>query len=235
MSYTTTELITSSYHASGVVSREFETVSGGQQADALIWLNDILTEKTVDDGMIPYETTYNANFVIGQIVYPIPNLIKIDTLVFFLDTVRYAMQYDKRNNFFGSPRVENIQTLPFEWYFERQFGGGNLHIYFAPDQAYPMEIHGVFRLSTVALGQDISLTIDQFYRTYLHYALADRICSEYNYDTPPNVLRQLGKYEAWINKKSRLIDLRMKKQSTLQRKGGYSWSQVNLGRGFQPY
>lgn len=235
MAYTTTQLITSSFYASGVVSREFETVSGGQQADGLQWLNDIITEKTVDNGMIPYETTYNSNFVIGQTIYPIPGLIQIDTLVFFLDTVRYAMKYDKRNNFFGSPRVENITTLPFEWYFERQFGGGNLHIYFAPDQNYPMEIHGVFRLSAVTLGQDLSLTLDQFYRTYLHYCLADRICAEYSYDVPPNVTKQLSKYESWISKKSRLLDLRMKKVSTLQRRGGYSWAQVNLGKGFTPY
>jgi hypothetical protein len=234
MPYMTTELITGAYYSSGVVSREFETVSGGQIADGLQWLNDILTEKDVDQGMIPYESTYNANFVAGQSVYPIPNLTQIDTLVFYLDTVRYSMQYDKRNNFFGSSRAENIQTLPFEWYFERQFGGGNLHIYFAPDKNYPIEIHGVFRLSTVALGQDLSLTLDQFYRTYLRYALSDRICAEYNLVTPPNVLRQLSKYEAWINKKSRILDLRIQKVSTLQKRGGYSWAFVNLGRGFTP-
>lgn len=233
MAYTTTQLITSSYYAAGVVSREFETVSGGQISDGLVWLNNIITEKTVDQSMIPYESTYTDNFVAGQKVYPIPDLIEIDTLVFYLDQVRYAMTYDKRNNFFGASRVENIQTLPFEWYFERQFGGGNLHIYFAPDQNYPMEIHGVFRLSEVTLGQDLSLTLDQFYTTYLHYALTDRICTEFAYDTPPNVLRQLSKYESWINKKSRLVDLRIQKVSTLQKRGTFNWAFVNLGKGWQ--
>jgi len=233
MAYTTNELISGAYYASGVVSREFETVSGGQIADGLLWLNDIITEKDVDQGMIPYESTYTASFVIGQEVYTIPNLIQIDTLVFYLDQVRYAMVYDKRNNYFGSSRVENIQSLPFEWYFERQFGGGNLHIYFKPDRAYPMEIHGVFRLDSVALGQDLSLTIDQFYRTYLRYALADRICAEYVYVTPPNVVRQLSKYEAFINKKSRIIDLRIQKTSTLQRRGTFNWAFVNLSKGWQ--
>lgn len=234
MTYTTTELITSSYYASGVVSREFETVSGGEVADGLQWLNDILSEKDVDQGMIPYESTYTQNFVIGQEVYTIPDLIQIDTLVFFLDQVRYAMIYTKRNAYFGSSRVENIQTLPFEWYFERQFGGGKLYIYFKPDRNYPMELHGTFRLSNVSLGQDLSLTLDQFYITYLHYALIDRICTEYAYDTPPNALRQLSKYESWINKKSRLIDLRMQKVSTLQKRGGFNWAFVNLGKGWTP-
>lgn len=233
MAYTTTQLITSSYYASGVVSREFETVSGGQVADGLTWLNNIITEKDVDQGMIPYEDTYTANFVTGQKVYPIENLTQIDTLVFYLDQVRYAMKYDKRNNFFGASRVENIQSLPFEWYWERQYGGGNLHIYFAPDRNYPMEIHGVFRLQSVSLGQDLSLTFDEWFTTYLHYALADRICAEYAYDTPPNVITQMSKYESWINKKSRLIDLRMKKVSTLQKRGTFNWAFVNLSKGWQ--
>lgn len=233
MAYTTNELITGAYYASGVVSREFETVSGGQIGDGLNWLNDILEEKTVDDGMVPYESTYTFTAVPGQEVYVIPNLIAIDTLVFFLNSVRFSMDYNKRNNYFGSNRVENIQTLPYQWYFERQLGGGNLYIYFTPDRAYPMELHGTFRLSEVALFQDLSLTLDRFYITYLRYALAERICSEFNYVTPPNVVKQLGKYEGWIDKKSKLLDLRLDKVSSLNSNTTtYAWCYINLGRGF---
>src|SRR5690606_9054860 len=126
-------------------------------------------------------------------------------------------------------RVENIKTLPYQWYFERQKGGGNLYIYFSPDRAYPMELHGTFRLSEVSLGQDLSLTLDRFYITYLKYALADRICAEYNYVTPPGVTRQLGKYEGWIDKKSKLLDLRIDKISSLNdRRASYGWCWINL-------
>lgn len=232
MAYTTTQLITGSYYESGVVSREFETVSGSQIGDGLPWLNDIITEKSVDEGMVPYETTYSANFVVGQETYYIPNLIQVDTLVFFLDQVRYAMKYTKRNDYFGSSRVENIQTLPFEWYFERQLGGGNLYIYFQPDQNYPMQLHGIFLQPPVALGQDLTLQFDQFYITYLRYALADRICSEFAYVTPPNVIRQLSKYEAWINKNSRILDVSIHKTSTLQKRGSLNYAFINLGHGW---
>lgn len=233
MAYTTNELISGAFYAAGIVSREFETVSGQQIGDGLIWLNNIITEKTVDDGMIPYESTYTLASVIGQETYSIPNLISIDTLTFFKESVRYSMRYVKRNGYFGSNRVENINSLPFEWYFERKFGGGNLYIYFMPDQAYPFEIHGTFRLTEVALGQNLSLTIDQFYITYLRYALADRICAEYSQVTPPGVLKQLGKYEAFINKKSKLLDLSVQKVSTLSDKRfNYSWQYINTGRGF---
>jgi hypothetical protein len=233
MAYTTNELITGAYYASGVISREFETVSGGQIGDGLNWLNDIISEKVVDDGMIPYESTYTFTAVPGQEIYSIPNLIAVDTLVFFLNSVRFSMAYNKRNNYFGSNRVENIQTLPYQWYFERQKGGGNLYIYFTPDKSYPMELHGTFRLSEVALFQDLSLTLDRFYMTYLRYALAERICAEFNYVTPPNVVKQLGKYEGWIDKKSKLLDLRIDKVSSLKNTGqSYSWAYINLGRGF---
>lgn len=233
MAYTTNDLISGAYYASGVVSREFETVSGAQIGDGLLWLNNIITEKSVDEGMIPYETTYTANFVIGQEIYFIPNLIQIDTLTFFLDQVRYAMKYEQRNAYFGSSRVENIQTLPFEWYFERQLGGGNLYIYFKPDRNYPMEIHGIFLPPSVSLGQDLSLIYEQFFTTYLRYALADRICSEYSYETPSGVMQQLSKYEAFINKNSRILDLRLTKTSTLQKRGSFNYAFVNLGHGWQ--
>jgi hypothetical protein len=159
MVYTTNQLISDSFYASGVVAREFETVSGAQIADGLQWLNDILTDKRVEKGMIPYETTYNFTAQVGQEKYFIPNLVQIDTLVFYLESVRYSMVYTKRNQYFGSPRVQNIESLPYQWYWERAVGGGNLYIYFSPDQQYPMEIHGMFNVNPVALGQDISSNV----------------------------------------------------------------------------
>jgi hypothetical protein len=156
MAYTTNQLISDAYYASGVVSKEFETVSGGQFSDALQWVNDIISDKDVNQSMVPYETTYTFTANIGQEKYFIPNLISIDTIVFYKDTVRYALTYTKRNAYFGSPRVQNINSLPFDWYFERQTNGGNLFIYFNPDQTYPFEIHGVFRPNPLRLGQDLT-------------------------------------------------------------------------------
>jgi hypothetical protein len=471
MPYTTNQLISGAYYAAGVVSREFETVNSSQIADGLQWLNEILGDKVVDQGMLPYETSYSFYAQTGVEKYFIPNLIQVDTLVFYLDQVRYAMTYQKRNKYFGSPRVENIQTLPNEWYVERVTGGANLYIYFLPDKNYAMQINGTFRLNNIQLGQDLlgesttadlgtpifygqgqlapsqllinnfdlsgtyqnigSLTnyinsgiisgvtanaqsgrlilssesqpptpiyvktsgygtngaqylgsaqaattlplaaiynngtngvnatltasapsgplvvdgysvnlfervivkdqtiasqngayvlitqgtglipwvlvrstnydesleikensfftitngvvnngtawvqnqvvsvvgtspisfssfnnlsfsnfstiqlsdykvynangFDQFYITYLRYALADRICSEYNYATPLNVKTQLLEYEEMIRKKSRLIDLRMEKNSTLQKRGQMGWAFINIGRGWTTY
>lgn len=234
MAYTTNELVTNAYFSSGVLSREFEALSGSQFADGLNWVNDIITEKTVDQGMIPYESKFTFNGVVGQEEYVIPNLIEISTIVFFKQNVRYSLRYEKRNSYQGSARVESIKSLPFEWYFERQLGGGTLFIYFTPDQDYPFEIRGIFRLSEIAAGQDLLLTLDRFYVTYLRYALADRICAEYNYTTPPNIIRLLGKYESLIKNKSRPMDLRMQKISTLAGKKKLNWADINIGHGWLP-
>lgn len=235
MPYTTTELITGAYYSSQIVAREFETVNGGEIHDGLIWLNDILAEKEVDDSSIPYESSYNSNFVTGQQTYFIPNLIKIDTLTFFINDVRYPMEMQKRNEYFGSARTNNIKSLPSVYNLERVKGGANLSVYYFPDQPYPFEIKGVFQLQEVALGQDLSLTIPRFYRTYLRLALADRICSEYSETTPEDVMRQLSKYEGWISKKSRVLDLRLQKTSTLMsRQRGINYAFVNLNEGYWP-
>ena len=46
MAYTTNQLISGAYYASGVVSREFETVSGAQIGDGLEWLNNIIRKRS---------------------------------------------------------------------------------------------------------------------------------------------------------------------------------------------
>jgi len=159
MVYTTNQLISDAYYASGIVSREFETVSGQQVSDGLFWLNEVLADKRVNHGMVPYETKYSFTVIPGVETYFIPKIVHLDTVVFFLDSVRYAMVYSQRNQYFGSPRVENIQSLPFEWYFERHVNGGNLHIYFKPDRTYPFEVHGIFDFDDVSLGQDLTKNV----------------------------------------------------------------------------
>ena len=140
MAYTTLQLINNAYYESGIVSRGFETVSGQQATDGLQFLNDLIDDKTVDNGLIPYYTQLDFAAVIGQEKYFIPNLINMDTFVFFIDTVRYQTQNRGRREYFGTSRADNIQSLPGSWHLERCFGGANLYIYFKPDQNFPLTI-----------------------------------------------------------------------------------------------
>lgn len=234
MAYTTEQLITNAYYTSGIVSREFETVSGGQVIDGLRNLNQLIADKTVEQGLIPYFEEYSFNGVPNTEKYFIPDLIDIDTFTFYINDVRYSTVKQQRRDYFGSARAENIDSLPFTWHLERQFNGASIYMYFKPNLAYPMVIWGQFRLSSVALNQDLSLTLDQFYINFLEYELADRLCEFNNFSTPPNVAKRLAQYQQNISKRSTPIDLRMTKMSNLTRNRGINYADINLGRGWRP-
>lgn len=232
MAYTTLQLINNAYYESGIVSRGFETVSGQQAHDGLQFLNDLIADKTVENGLIPYYQEYDFAAVIGQEKYFIPDLIEVETFVFFIDTVRYQTENRARREYFGTSRADNIQSLPGSWHMERCFQGANLYIYFKPDQNFPLTLWGQFRLQQVVINQDLSLTLDRFYINYLKFDLAARLCAEYNYSVPPGVEKALKKYIDNISKKSGPMDLRLIKLSTLQRRGGINYGIVNLGHGW---
>ncbi len=334
MSYTVLKLITNAYYISGIVSRDFQTVQGSQFADGLQALNEIISDKTVEDDMVPYYSNYTFPAAQGLQRYFIPNLIELETLVFFIGTIRYEMTNLHRRKYFGSSRADQIQSLPFTYHLERTTGGAFIFLYFLPNTAYPMELWGQFSLTQVALNQDLTnrlttinlgaigisgagalginefvingfdltggyataqalavainniqndvraqvllgemtltsasdivistlgtqsvtnhvtfinfstidtipknqtyfpMVLDQFYITYLKYALANRLCFEFDYAVPPGISLQLAKYESMISKKSQQLDLRMEKISTLGTGTGINYAQVNLGHGW---
>src|SRR6478736_7465366 len=92
-----TDLITEAYYDSSVVARQFETLQGYQLTDGLKWLNQILDDKAMDTGDIPYITQqYPLVGVVGQETYFIPNGVSIDAITFYIGSVRYSMQYVDR-------------------------------------------------------------------------------------------------------------------------------------------
>jgi hypothetical protein len=234
MAYTVNQLISDAYYASGIVSREFETVTGAEVTDGLRWLNELLDTLIVEPDIIPYETTYTFNAVIGQEAYEIPNLIFSDTLTFVLNTVRFPMVRVPRDIYFGQGRVNNIDSLPYQYYVERDMTGATLYMYFWPNQPYPFELHGVFRLAEVVLGQDLDLTLNLFYQVYLKYALACKLCNEYSLAVPMGCQNELDRIRAKIQKQSRPLDMSVRKYSTLHQSTRMGWAWVNLANGYLP-
>lgn len=239
MAYTVSSLITKAYWLTGIVSKNFEIVSGDQESEGLDCLNDILGDQTSDKSMIPYFTDGFFNTVIGQETYFIPNLVEVTSLTFTLATVRYAMQPVMRDAYWGLPRAQTIQSLPFNYNTERTFDpvtmmpGLNINLYFLPQAVYLMQWWGKYALAYVTLNQDLSLTTDRFYINYLKYALAERLCNDYNYEVPASVMKMLNQYELEITKKSAILDLRCKKVSTLVPQDiGLNYAQANLGKGW---
>ena len=196
MAYTAQQLITRAWYLSGIVARNLQSVTGDQITDGLAMLNDLLNFKQIETEYIPYYT-YNQSIVCvpGQEVYFIPSCASIEFLTFNFQDVRYAMNGQSQGQYFGSTRVNNITTLPFNWTFVRENGGGNLYLYFIPDQPYPLNIFGKFFLTDVTLQTDLSFTLDTSYIEFLRYSLANYMCSEYGIGFNPESAKILMSYK----------------------------------------
>lgn len=233
MPYTTTELITRSYYLSGVVPKGFARPTGEQINEGLQMLNALLSIKTADQRLIPYFQEYEFTAVVGQETYFIPNLILPETLTFNIGTVRYSTIPQDRRTYFGSGRVDNIQSLPYQCHYERVKDGSNLYVYFTPANNYLFKIWGKFALASVTLEQDLDLTLSMFYIEYLRYALAEYICQEFNVTFKPQSEKKLAEFENTLVDISPL-DLTMSKMSSLQQDAGINYADVNIGRGWRP-
>lgn len=234
MPYTVTDLITRAYYLSSVVTKDAETPSGDQLKDGLSMLNAVLAFKTANQRLIPYFTEYNFTAVIGQEKYFVPDLILGESLTFTLDTVRYSMILKTRREYFGSPRANDVLSLPGIYHIERELFGSNIYIYFLPDQQYIFTLKGKFSLSNVTLNQDLSITMDAFYIDYLRYALAEYICQEYNITFQQQAEKKLSEFESMLVDISP-IDMSMVKFSSLQTKESLNYGQINIGKGYTPY
>lgn len=232
MTYTVVQLITDAYYLSGRLARGLQIITGSQLNTGLRLLNAVITVKSVNERLIPYFTEYQFNAVVGQEEYFISNLIYAETLTFNYQNVRYSMQPMGRREYQGSPRVNNIQSLMFDYHVERTKGGSNLFMYFLPDMNYPCTLWGKFSLTTVVLNQNLEDTLDQFYIEYLRYALAEYICHDNNIAFQPQNKEKLEEYEqAFLDIGP--PDLTIEHVSGIgQRPIADMWGQANLGRGW---
>lgn len=233
MAFTARDLITRSSYLSGILARSLDTVPGNLIADGLNLLNALLDFKTIEVDLIPYYTVYNMTSVVGQEAYFIENLYEIESLTFEYDTVRYSTYYTPRSIYFGSPRVNNISSLPFAWYFNRGLKGGTLYIYFLPQLPFPLQIVGKFGLTDVTLDTDLTTVYDKSYIEYLRYALAEYMCNEYNISFSPENKEKLISMQRTLMYISP-PDLSVKKISILRNGPGFNWGDINIGIGYRP-
>lgn len=156
MSYTAQALITRSWYLSGIVARNLQVVTGDQITDGLMMLNALLDFKQIETDLIPYWTYIEMPLIGGQEFYFLPNVAEIESATFNIGVVRYPMVPTARRAYFGSGRVDNIQTLPFNWNYNRGEGGGTLGLYFLPEANYPLKLMVKFFLNDVSLATDLT-------------------------------------------------------------------------------
>ncbi len=234
MALTARELVTRSWFLSGIVARNLQTVTGDQITDGLALLNDLLNFKQIETEYIPYKTYDETLIAIpGQEKYFIKDCALIESVTFNIDTIRYPMDYMTQRKYFGSGRIDNITSLPYQWTYLREVGGVDLYMYFLPLGEFPIKIFGKFFLTDVSLETDMTLTLDTSYLEYLRYALAQYMCSEYGVIFNPQSNEILLSYKRKLMYMSP-PDLSMKKSTILSNTPGYNYGDVNVGRGWRP-
>ena len=233
MAYTSRQLINEAFYLSGIVARGLQTVSGEQINDGLFRLNGFLAIKGADIGMIPYYDVYNFDSIVGQEKYFIPNLLEVETLVFYIGTVRYDMRNLSREDYFQPGRIENIESLPYSWHLERTLGGSDIYIYYTPIQPYPMTLTGKFSLMQTTLDQDLSQIYDPFYIEYLLYGLALYLCEYYGEVPPASMVKTYESMEQ-TNRDVSPMDLSMRKLEYFDTRRGFNYADAIIGLGWRP-
>src|SRR6185503_20885583 len=179
MIITAKELITKAYYLSQIESRNLQTVEGYQINDGLYLLNALLDVKGSDLRLIPYYTETIFNTVQAQEKYFLPNVLSAEVMTFNIGAVRYQMQGLSRDKYFGPGRIDDVQSLPFQYHVERAFGGSNIYLYYVPQDVYEVKMWGKVGLTEVNLDTNLSGVYDPFYIEYLRFALAEYICLDY--------------------------------------------------------
>lgn len=156
MAYLAQTLITQSWYLSGIIARNLQTPTGDQITDGLMMLNNLLNFKQISTDEIPYYTYIQMPLIPAQEYYFMPSIADIELSTFNIGPVRYPMDLTHRRAYFGSGRVDNINTLPFNWNYNRGQNGGTLSLYFVPDQAYPFKAMVKFFLTNVSLQTDLT-------------------------------------------------------------------------------
>jgi hypothetical protein len=236
MTVTTVKLIANSYYTSGILARDGETMSGSQVSDGLEQLNYLLSYQSVKTDFIPYYSFYDLTLVTGQETYLIPNLVLDESVTFNIGPVRYAMSAQSRKTYWATGRVDNISSLPFNYRMDRVKGGTNLSVYFLPASNYPVKIFGKFSLGELDktnLEDDLTETYDLFYIEYLTLELANRLCIFYNIQMPPDAAALWQDYRKSLKQLS-APDLTIRKLSSLKKSTGFTWADINIGKGYRP-
>lgn len=225
-------LITNAYYLSGLVARDEDNVQGSEGNDGLFWLNNLFDELSITTRHVPYIQHIQVALTPGQELYFVPNLARLDVASFNIGTVRYQMYRDNENHYWGAPRVDNIQALPFNYYSERYLDGTNVYLYFTPQSnTYVLNITGRFLLPNVLFTTDLDLTFDQFYQVYLMYELAGKLCGWNKISMAPSVQKDLDMYRNKLRDLNPL-DVTITKIATLSKQDSISYAQANLGKGW---
>jgi hypothetical protein len=230
---TAQQLVNDAWYLSGIVGRGFQTVDGEKSSDGLRFLNDILFEIESTGNLQPYYTFKEVDVPLGASSFFVDNLIECSSVTFAIGNVIYTLIPKGIRGFFDDNYIKGIQSLPYEYYAQRQPNGTLINIYFTTNQDYKFQITGKFSISPVKNTDDLYQVFGGLYISYLKYALAKKMCDFYQHEFDAQHTRELIRLGKMVYSISRPGNVN-RFQSILNPSLGVSYGMANLGNGWTP-
>lgn len=171
-----------------------ETPDGFMLTTGLDLINELLDKFAADSIYIPYLTTLNFNFVVGQDTYSISDMIQGTNIVadrivdlslanYTVPTsgptqLVYPLRIINKATYFGVVRQTNLQARPGFIFLNKQALESFITVYPIPDQPYPCSIQVKSMIDQLG-NQDTLGELPPNYYGFLKYALARKFLAYY--------------------------------------------------------
>lgn len=205
-------------------------------------INEILDAFSADSIYIPYLTTLNFTFVVGQDTYSISDMMAADitadrivdlTFANYMvvtdpnQPITYPLQIVSKANYYNVVRLQKLQARPGLIFLNKQSTESFVTVYPAPDQPYPATIQVKSMINSLEPNEDLS-ELPPFYYGFLKYALAREFRSYYPSGNWNETAEE--KYQDYIStlKNANETDVTIRPTATLTVPAPYFWWQTIL-------
>lgn len=157
-------------------------------------LNELINKFSSDSIYIPYLTTLDHVFVVGQQTYSISDMVlnaditadRVVDLSFANYTVQpdasepiiYPLKIISKAEYYNVVRLDNLQTRPGFIFLNKQASESFITVYPAPDQPYPFSIQIKSMIDKLEAQESLE-ELPPFYYGFLKYALARKFLAYY--------------------------------------------------------
>jgi hypothetical protein len=189
---TTNDVIVNSLYLLGELGVG-EQPDGFMLTTGLDLLNELIDKFASDSIYVPFETTIDHTFTVGQQTYSISDMVSADIdanrivdLTFATYTVQpgasqpivYPLKIINKATYYGVVRLNNLQARPGFIFLNKQADESFITVYPAPDQEYPFSLKVKCMIDELDNQSDLS-SLPPFYYGFLKYALARKFLAYY--------------------------------------------------------
>lgn len=238
---TTNDLIVSSMYLIGELGVG-EVPDAFMLSTGLEIINEILDGFSADTIYVPYLTTLNFPFVVGQKEYSISDMTPSDVIadrVIDLTFANYAVATDTDNpisyplqivskaNYYNVVRLPNLQARPGIIFLNKQPTQSIVTVYPSPDRAYECTLQVKCMLNSLSANEDLT-QLAPYYYGFLKYAVAREARSYYPSANWADTAEE--KYQDYISnlKNANETDLTLRPSAILTVPSPYFWWQTIL-------